>query len=106
MMSAASDRATHRRCVGRGQLELFRALPCNLAPRDAQDLIARQFFWLAKSGNFRAGPIVIRVEAAPEHGFATIWDADVLIWAASQIVCTRDAGLRTSRLMAAIPTRF
>ena len=26
---------------------------------------------------------------------ATIWDADVLIWAASQIVQARDAGLRT-----------
>ena len=34
---------------------------------------------------------------------ATIWDADVLIWAASQIVEARDAGLRTSRLMAARP---
>ena len=34
---------------------------------------------------------------------ATIWDADVLIWAASQIVEARDAGLRTSRLMAATP---
>ena len=39
----------------------------------------------------------------PEHGMATIWDADVLIWAASQIVDARDAGLRTSRLMAATP---
>ena len=34
---------------------------------------------------------------------ATIWDADVLIWAASQIVEARDAGLKTSRLMAATP---
>ena len=34
---------------------------------------------------------------------ATIWDADVLIWAASQIVRARDAGLKTSRLMAATP---
>jgi plasmid replication initiation protein len=34
---------------------------------------------------------------------ATIWDADILIWAASQIVEARDAGLRTSRLMAATP---
>ncbi len=34
---------------------------------------------------------------------ATIWDADVLIWAASQIVDARDAGLKTSRLMAATP---
>jgi plasmid replication initiation protein len=34
---------------------------------------------------------------------ATIWDADVMIWAASQIVKARDAGLKTSRLMAATP---
>ncbi|MBK5654521.1 MAG: replication initiator protein A, partial [Rhizobium sp.] len=53
--------------------------------------------------DFRAGAIAIRVEPVPEHGMATIWDADVLIWAASQIVEARDAGLKTSRLMAATP---
>ena len=41
--------------------------------------------------------------ATAEHGMATIWDADVLIWAASQLVEARDKGLRTSRLMAATP---
>ena len=66
------------------------------------------FFSLAKSKrtvpiDFRAGKITIRVEAVPEHGMATIWDADVLIWAASQIVEARDGGLKTSRLMAATP---
>jgi plasmid replication initiation protein len=49
------------------------------------------------------GDVAIRVEATPEHGMATIWDADVLIWAASQIVEARDAGLKTSRLMATSP---
>jgi plasmid replication initiation protein len=83
-------------------------LPGELAPRDAQDLMAYPFFSLAKSRritpiDFRAGTITIRVEAVPEHGMATIWDADVLIWAASQIVEARDAGLKTSRLMAATP---
>jgi plasmid replication initiation protein len=34
---------------------------------------------------------------------ATIWDADVLIWVASQLVEARDKGLRTSRLMATTP---
>ncbi len=43
------------------------------------------------------------IAAAKEHGIATIWDADVLIWAASQIVEARDAGLRPSRLMQATP---
>src|SRR3546814_17909386 len=34
---------------------------------------------------------------------ATIWDADILIWAASQLVEARDAGRPTSRLMATTP---
>ena len=92
----------------RGQLDLFRALPGAFAPRDAQDLMAYPFFSLAKSKrvapiDFAAGSVSIRVEAVPDHGMATIWDADILIWAASQIVEARDAGLRTSRLMVATP---
>jgi len=92
----------------REQLDLFRALPGPLAVRDAQDLMAYPFFSLAKSKrvvpiDFCAGKISIRVEAVAEHGMATIWDADVLIWAASQIIQARDRGLKTSRLMAATP---
>ncbi len=92
----------------REQLELFRALPGDLAPRDAQDLMAYPFFSLAKSRrtapiDFRAGAVSIRVEAVAEHGMATIWDADILIWAASQIVEARDRGQQPSRLMAATP---
>lgn len=92
----------------RGQLDLFRALPGDFAPRDAQDLMAYPFFSLSKSHrtapiDFAAGGVTIRVEAVPDHGMATIWDADILIWAASQIVEARDAGLRTSRLIAATP---
>lgn len=70
--------------------------------------MAYPFFSLSKSHriraiDFAAGNVSIRVEAVPDHGMATIWDADILIWAASQIVEARDAGLRTSRLMAATP---
>ena len=70
--------------------------------------MAYPFFSLSKSHrtapiDFCAGDISIRVEAVPDHGMATIWDADILIWAASQIVEARDKGLRTSRLMAATP---
>jgi plasmid replication initiation protein len=53
--------------------------------------------------DFRAGSVTMRVEGTAEHGIATIWDADILIWAASQIVEARDAGIRSSRLMAATP---
>jgi plasmid replication initiation protein len=92
----------------RGQLELFRAHGTALAPRDAQDLMAYPFFSLAKSRrtqpiDYAFAGVMIRVEAVAEHGMSTIWDADILIWAASQIVEARDAGLRTSRLMAATP---
>jgi plasmid replication initiation protein len=107
-MSESKSPAQARRRSERDQLDLFRALPGDLAARDAQDLMAYPFFSLAKSRrivpiDFRAGTVTIRVEAVPEHGMATIWDADVLIWAASQIVEARDAGLKTSRLMAATP---
>ncbi|WP_432763530.1 replication initiator protein A [Brevundimonas aurifodinae] len=89
-------------------MDLFRALPGDLAPRDAQDLMAYPFFSLAKTPrtrpiDFQAGGVTIRVEAVAEHGMATIWDADILIWAASQIVEARDHDLRTSRWMAATP---
>lgn len=92
----------------REQLDLFRALPGDMAPRDSQDLMAFPFFSLAKSRrkapiDFRAGGITIRVEGTQEHGIATIWDADILIWAASQIVEARDAGIPTSRLMQVRP---
>jgi plasmid replication initiation protein len=99
---------TVHRPNAREQLDLFQALSGDLAPRDAQDLMAYPFFSLAKSHrtapiDFRSGDIAIRVEAVPEHGMATIWDADILIWAASQIVEARDQGIRSSRLMAATP---
>ena len=100
--------ARHLSPSERGQLDLFRALPGDFAPRDAQDLMAYPFFSLSKTHrvapiDFISGAVSIRVEAVPDHGMATIWDADILIWAASQIVEARDAGLRTSRLMVATP---
>ncbi|BAI96844.1 MULTISPECIES: replication initiator protein A [Sphingobium] len=100
--------ARHRSPSERGQLDLFRALPGDFAPRDAQDLMAYPFFSLSKSHriapiDFVSGNVTIRVEAVPDHGMATIWDADILIWAASQIVEARDTGLLTSRLMVATP---
>ena len=63
----------------------------------------RPFFSLAKAKrtspiHYESGDVRVEVFAVPEHGMATIWDADILIWAASQIVEARDAGLRTSRL--------
>jgi plasmid replication initiation protein len=93
---------------GRDQLELFQTVTGVIATRDTQDLMTWPFFSLAKSRrvkpiDFRMGEVAIQVEATPEHGMATIWDADILIWAASQIVEARDRGRPTSRLMATTP---
>jgi plasmid replication initiation protein len=101
----------HHRAVANAeqpQLEIFRALPGDLNARDSQDLMAYPFFSLAKSRrivpiHYQSKGVSICVEGTPEHGIATIWDADVLIWAASQIIEARDQGLPTSRLMVARP---
>jgi len=103
-----SDSRSVRLATERSQLELFRAMPGDVAVRDAQDLMAYPFFALGKGRrtipiHFEARQVVICVEGTGEHGIATIWDADVLIWAASQIVEARDAQLPTSRLIAATP---
>ena len=107
-MSSSALPFRQRSLQEREQLDLFRALPGDMAPRDSQDLMAYPFFSLGKSKrvkpiDFRAGNVTIRVEGHAGHGIATIWDADVLIWAASQIVEAKDAGLRPSRLMRATP---
>ncbi|MBB3862749.1 plasmid replication initiation protein [Novosphingobium hassiacum] len=102
------SRAVSSVSAERAQLDLFRSLPGDIAPRDAQDLMSWPFFSLSKSRraapiDFRMGETWISVEAVPDHGMATIWDADILIWAASQLVDARDAGRATSRLMSATP---
>lgn len=89
-------------------LNAFHALPGPLAARDSQDLMAYPFFSLAKTKrvapiHFRNHHLTIEVEATSQFGMATIWDADVLIWAASQLVEARDRGLPTSRLMVMTP---
>ena len=84
------------------------ALPGDMPVRDLQDIMAYPFFSLAKSKRvtpieFRSGDLMVRVEGTPQHGIATIWDADVLIWAASQIVAARTHRVRVSRRILATP---
>jgi plasmid replication initiation protein len=87
----------------RAHLDPFVALADDgISMRDQRDLMSQPFFSLAKgrpiaSILYAAGGIRVEVHGFPEHGLATIWDADVLIWAASQIVEAANQGLRTSR---------
>ena len=84
------------------------ALPGDMPVRDLQDVMAYPFFSLAKSKrvapiDFRSGDLTVRVEGTPQHGIATIWDADVLIWATSQIMAARTHRVPTSRRILATP---
>ena len=92
----------------RSRLDPFVVATGDAAPRDQRDLMERPFFSLAKRPRttpilYRAADIEVQVFAMPEHGMATIWDADVLIWAASQIVAAENSGFPTSRFFRFMP---
>ena len=101
----------NRAASERARLDPFEALAGNVPPRDQRDLMERPFFSLAKSKRvapilYRAGDTEVQVYAVPEHGMATIWDADVLIWAASQILAAEDRGIATSRFFRFTPYKL
>ena len=65
--------------------------------RCIQLLMAHPFFSLSKTPrltpiDYANGTAAILVEATGVHGIATIWDADILIWAASQIMRNLEFG--------------
>ncbi|MBF5095436.1 replication initiator protein A [Azospirillum sp. INR13] len=74
----------------------------DIALRDVADLMVWPWFSLAKSPRhapitFEQGAVRIRVEPAGDLGIATLWDADVLVWAASQLTEALDAGRTPTR---------
>ena len=92
----------------RSRLDPFVVATGDAAPRDQRDLMERPFFSLAKTPRtkpifYKAADVEVQVFGMPEHGMATIWDADVLIWAASQIVAAENNGLSTSRFVRFTP---
>lgn len=92
----------------RNTLDPFVVATGDAKPRDQRDLMERPFFSLAKTKRvvpilYEAGDVRVEVLAVQQHGMATIWDADVLIWAASQIVEAENLGLRTSRFLRFTP---
>ncbi len=92
----------------RSRLDPFVVATGDAPPRDQRDLMERPFFSLAKTPRskpilYKAADIEVQVFGMPEHGMATIWDADVLIWAASQIVAAENNGHTTSRFVRFTP---
>lgn len=102
-MARRSDRSTRR--TTEGQLDLLVALPGDIPTHDQQDMMERPFFSLSKQRRIEpidyqvqngSTTISVNVTAPAEIGLATIWDADILIWAASQLREAKARGLDTS----------
>jgi plasmid replication initiation protein len=71
----------------------------DLPLRDQRETMERPFFSLSKRKRLKPinyesrDGIFVRVTANPDFGMATIWDADVLIWAASVLNEWRKRGI-------------
>jgi plasmid replication initiation protein len=81
------------------QLDLFIPYITDLPLRDTRETMERPFFSLAKRKRLKPieytspdGTIYVKVYATPQFGMATIWDADILIWASSTLNNMRNSG--------------
>lgn len=86
------------------QPDLFAASFADIPIRDQREVMERPFFSLAKRPRltpieYQVGDIWVEVSANPQFGMATIWDADILIWASTQITEALDRGLEPSRMI-------
>jgi plasmid replication initiation protein len=84
------------------QLDIFEACYVDIPIRDQRDTMERPFFSLAKSPRkqpieYNVNGTFVKVSPVDEYGIATIWDADILIWAATQITEVMDRGGTPSR---------
>jgi plasmid replication initiation protein len=86
----------------------LQALPSAAVPGAALDPLIHPVFGLAKSPRatpiqIRLGGFAIAVEAPLGRTIATIWDADILIWAACHMTELRARGEPVPRSLAATP---
>jgi plasmid replication initiation protein len=81
------------------QFDLFLPTIVDLRFRDQKDTMERPFFSLSKSKRMkpieyanRNDGIFVTVQPHQDYGMATIWDADILIWAASVLCDMKNRG--------------
>jgi plasmid replication initiation protein len=81
------------------QFDLFVPYTADLPLRDTRETMERPFFSLAKRKRLKPieytspdGMIYVKVFATPQFGMATIWDADILIFASSTLNNMRNNG--------------
>jgi plasmid replication initiation protein len=89
-----------RRRTSESQFDLFIPLISDLSLKDQRETMERPFFSLAKRKRLKPieytspdGDTWVKVSGNAEFGIATIWDADVLIWAASQLNRMKEQGV-------------
>jgi len=82
------------------QFDLFLPNIVDLKFRDQKDTMERPFFSLSKSKRMKPieyhndnDGIFVTVQPHQDYGMATIWDADVLIWAASVLSDMKNRGM-------------
>ena len=96
---------------GDSQPDLFVAAFADIPIRDQKDTMERPFFSLAKKPRltpieYKVGDVWVEVTANPKFGMATIWDADILIWASTQITEAVDRGQEPDRSIKFHPHSF
>jgi plasmid replication initiation protein len=81
----------------KGQFDLFSPYLAEMPLRDQRETMERPFFSLAKRKRTKPisytspdGSVWVTVKAVADYGMATIWDADILIWATSALTAMKD----------------
>ena len=81
------------------EFDLFIPRLNSLSLKDQREMMERPFFSLSKRKRLKPieytspdGDVWVHVSANPMFGIATIWDADVLIWATSRLNQQREKG--------------
>jgi len=89
-----------RRRAAESQFDLFIPLVSDMSLKDQRETMERPFFSLAKRKRLKPieytspdGDTWVKVSGNAEFGIATIWDADILIWAASALNRLKEQGV-------------
>ena len=89
-----------RKAPEAAQLDLFVADLVDVPVKGERETLSLPFFSLSKGKRSRMtyerGGVTVDVSAPPQYGIATIWDSDVLLWCASEIIAARERGRETS----------
>lgn len=97
-MSAPSKVPMQTRRFIDSQFDLFILSLTEFKFRDSRETMERPFFSLAKRKRlqpieYKSDDVWVKVEPHQNYGMATIWDADILIWAASALIDMKNRGI-------------